>query len=257
MKTDTPVLGVSCTPFGAFRGQVGARELGSAATRAALADAGLEPSEIDAAYVSYSVTGVITGQESMIGQMALEDAGIVGIPIVRVENACSSGSSALREAILSVQAGAADIVLALGLEVMSSVNTTAAIQALNGAGDLEREGVLGMTFPAHFAMMAQAHEREFGTTREQVATVAVKNHAHAMHNEKAQFQRPITVDSPNVSVVDVLVPSGRRTVSVTLSPGPCAASASPRPLRSATGVPSIFSMRSPAVIPALLAGPPG
>jgi acetyl-CoA acetyltransferase len=177
MKTDAPVLGVSCTPFGAFRGQVGARELGSTAVRAALVDAGLEPSDIDAAYVSYSVTGVITGQESMIGQMALEDAGIVGIPIVRVENACSSGSSALREAILSVQAGAAEIVLALGLEVMSSVDTNVAIQALNGAGDLEREGALGMTFPAHFAMMAQAHEREFGTTREQLAAVAVKNHA--------------------------------------------------------------------------------
>ena len=124
--------------------------------------------------------------------MALEDAGIVGIPIVRVENACSSGSSALREAILAVQAGAAGVVLVLGLEVMSAVDTKVAIQALNGAGDLEREGALGMTFPAHFAMMAQAHEHEFGTTREQVAGVAVKNHAHAALNDKAQFRRPIT-----------------------------------------------------------------
>jgi acetyl-CoA acetyltransferase len=193
MKTDVPVLGVSCTRFGAFHGAVGARTLGCEAIRNALSDAGLESTDIEAAYVSYSVTGVITGQESMIGQMALEDAGIVGIPIVRVENACSSGSSALREAILAVQAGAADVVLALGLEVMTSVDTSVAIQALNGAGDLEREGALGMTFPAHFAMMAQAHEREFGTTREQVASVAVKNHAHGVLNENAQFRRPISV----------------------------------------------------------------
>ncbi len=193
MKTDLPILGVSCTRFGAFRGTPGARTLGTEAARSALADAGLEASDVDAAYVSYSVTGVITGQESMIGQMALEDAGIVGIPIVRVENACSSGSSALREAILAVQAGAAGVVLVLGLEVMSAVDTKVAIQALNGAGDLEREGALGMTFPAHFAMMAQAHEHEFGTTREQVAGVAVKNHAHAALNDKAQFRRPITI----------------------------------------------------------------
>jgi acetyl-CoA C-acetyltransferase len=193
MKTDVPVLGVSCTRFGAFHGAVDARTLGCEAIRNALSDAGLESTEIEAAYVSYSVTGVITGQESMIGQMSLEDAGIVGIPIVRVENACSSGSSALREAILAVQAGAADLVLAVGLEVMTSVDTSVAIQALNGAGDLEREGALGMTFPAHFAMMAQAHELEFGTTREQLASVAVKNHAHGVLNEKAQFRRPISV----------------------------------------------------------------
>ena len=123
MRTDLPVLGVGSTAYGAFRGTISARLLACDATRSALADAGLEPRDIDAAYVGYSVTGVLTGQESMIGQMALEEAGIVGIPVMRVENACASGSGALREAILAVEAGAAEVVLALGVEVMSSVPT--------------------------------------------------------------------------------------------------------------------------------------
>jgi acetyl-CoA acetyltransferase len=138
----------------------------------------------------------------MVGQMALEEAGIVGIPVTRVENACSSGSSALREAILAVEAGAADVVLALGVEVMSGVETAVAMRALAGAGDVEREGDLGMTFPAHFAMMAQVHQAEFGTTREQIAAVAVKNHEHGVLNEKAHFRRPIdTADVLNAPLV--------------------------------------------------------
>ena len=67
------------------------------------------------------------------------------------------------------------------------------MRALNGAGDVEREGNLGMTFPAHFAMVAQAHQAEFGTTREQIAGVAVKNHGHGALNDKAHLRRPISI----------------------------------------------------------------
>ncbi|MFN8215607.1 MAG: beta-ketoacyl synthase N-terminal-like domain-containing protein [Solirubrobacterales bacterium] len=191
---DPAVLGIGSTRFGAFHGERSAKALGTEAVRAALADADLKPAEIDAAYVSYSLIGVLGGQESMLGQIVLEDSGLVGLPVTRVESACASGSSAVREAVLAIEAGAARRVLVLGVEVMTSAPTPKVISALAGAGDLDLEGSIGQTFPAHFAMVAQLHMREFGTSLEQIAAVAVKNHEHGLLNPKAQFQRPISVE---------------------------------------------------------------
>lgn len=191
---DPAILGVGSTPYGAFRGTRTARGLGAEAVRAALADAGLEPGQIDVAYVSYSLAGVLEGQESMLGQLLLEEAGMVGLPVTRVESACASGSTAVREATLAIRAGAARTVLAVGVEVMTSVPTAAATAALAGSGDIDLEGSIGQTFPAHFAMVAQVHGRTYGTTPGQLAAVAVKNHAHGALNPKAQFQRPVTVE---------------------------------------------------------------
>jgi acetyl-CoA C-acetyltransferase len=190
--TGQAVLGAGATAYGRSGGRP--RELARAAIELALEDAGLSGADVDAAYCSYSLTGLITGQESMLGQLALEEAGIVGIPITRVENACSSGSSALREASLAIRAGACRRVLVFGVEVMSTVRTEVALRALAGAGDVDEEAPLGMTFPGHFAMIAQRHEVEFGTTPEQRASVAVKNHAHAALNPKAQHRHPVTVE---------------------------------------------------------------
>lgn len=194
MSDEIVVRGAGSTRYGAFRGARSARSLGCEAVRAALDDAGIAPSAVDAAYVGTSLTGVLTGQESMIGQLALEEAGLVGLPIVRVESACSSGSGALREGVIALRAGAADTVLVLGVEVMSSAPTAEVVTALAGAGDVELEGSLGMTFPGHFAMVAQRHAHDYGTTPEQLAAVAVKNHANGARNPKAHFQRPITLE---------------------------------------------------------------
>jgi acetyl-CoA acetyltransferase len=192
--SDPTVLGVGSTPYGAFQGERTARSLGAEAVRAALADAQLSPDQVDVAYVSYSLAGVLEGQESMLGQLLLEEAGLVGLPLTRVESACASGSTAVREATLAIRAGAARTVLAVGVEVMTAVDTAEATAALAGAGDLDLEGSVGQTFPAHFAMVAQAHAREHGTTPKQLAAVAVKNHAHGVLNAKAQFRRPVTVE---------------------------------------------------------------
>jgi acetyl-CoA C-acetyltransferase len=191
---DLAILGVGSTRYGAYGGSRTARDLGREAVCGALEDAGVTPDTIDAAYVGTSVTGLLTGQESMVGQLALEEAGLVGLPITRVESACSSGSAAVREATLAIRAGSARTVLVLGVEVMTSAPTAEGVSALAGAGDIEYEGALGMTFPGHFAMIAQRHAYEYGTTREHLAAVAVKNHGHGALNPKAHFQRPITSD---------------------------------------------------------------
>lgn len=188
---DPAVLGVGSTRFGNL--DRSARQLGGEAVLAALDDANLGPKEIELAYVANSLTGVLTGQESMVGQLSLDEAGIVGIPITRVESACASGSSALREAQFAVAAGAASNVLVLGVEVMNVAPTAEVVTALGGAGDVELEGSIGQTFPGHFAMVAQRHAYEFGTTPEQWSMVAVKNHEHGALNPKAHFQRPVSL----------------------------------------------------------------
>lgn len=190
---DPAVLGIGSTRFGIHPDR-SARQLGGEAVMAALADAELSARDLDAAYVGNSLTGVLTGQESMVGQLALDEAGVVGLPVTRVESACASGSAALREACLAVAAGAARTVLVLGVEVMTSAPTAEVVTALAGAGDVELEGSIGQTFPGHFAMVAQRHSREYGTTPEQWSAVAVKNHAHGALNPKAQFQRRVTID---------------------------------------------------------------
>lgn len=189
---DPAVLGVGSTRFGVHPGR-SARQLGGEAVLAALEDAELGPGDLDMAYTANSLTGVLNGQESMVGQLALDEAGIVGIPITRVESACASGSSALREAHLAIAAGAARNVLVLGVEVMTSVSTAEVVTALAGAGDIELEGSIGQTFPGHFAMVAQRHAHEFGTTPEQWSKVAVKNHDHGALNPKAHFQKPVSL----------------------------------------------------------------
>jgi acetyl-CoA C-acetyltransferase len=191
---DLAILGVGSTRFGAYGGARTARDLGREAVCDALRDADITPDMIDAAYVGTSVTGLLTGQESMVGQLALEECGLVGLPITRVESACSSGSAAVREASLAIRAGTARAVLVLGVEVMTSASTAEGVSALAGAGDIDYEGALGMTFPGHFAMIAQRHAYEYGTTREQLAAVAVKNHENGARNPKAHFQRQITAE---------------------------------------------------------------
>ncbi len=194
MRVDkVAVLGAASTAYGIWPGR-SARDLAIEAVDGALRDAGVGPRDIETAYFGYAITGLIDGQESGVGQLALKDLGITRIPITRVENACSSASSAFREAWLAIQAGACDVAVAFGAEKMTGGSTLDALDALAGASDLEWEGGQGLTFPGVFAMIAQRHMLEYGTTREQIAQVAVKNHANAALNPKAQYRNPITVE---------------------------------------------------------------
>ncbi len=187
------VLGVGMSRFGVLRDQ-GIRELGEDALWDTLQDAGLRPEEIQVAYCGNGYGGLVGRQAGLVGQLALSQVGITGIPITRVENACASSSCAFREAWMAVAGGFYDVALALGIEKMTERTTQEITRALAGAADVDLETRYGFTFPGFNASVARRHMELYGTTREQMALVAVKNHRHALNNPKAHFQKAITVE---------------------------------------------------------------
>jgi acetyl-CoA acetyltransferase len=125
----------------------------------------------------------------VLGQKVLARTGLAGIPLANVENACSSGATAIREAYLGIRAGEYDLVLAFGVE-----HLTTRFRGALTPGEEDLEGALGLTMPAVYAMRAVRHMEEFGTTREELAYVSVKNKRNASLNPYAQFQKPVTVE---------------------------------------------------------------
>jgi acetyl-CoA C-acetyltransferase len=117
-----------------------------------------------------------------------------GAPAHRVENACASSGFAIRDAFLAIQSGAVDVALAAGVESMNPFSKAHRGYWLGVSGDTEVERAAGLTFPGVYAMMARAHMEKFGTTRQQVAAVAVKNHRNGAKNPHAQFQKETTLE---------------------------------------------------------------
>jgi acetyl-CoA C-acetyltransferase len=120
--------------------------------------------------------------------------GITGAPCTRFEAACASSGSAFFHAVAAVAAGIHDLVLVGGVEKMTSQTTAKTAEILAGAGDMSGEGRAGATFPALFAMIARRHMFEYGTTREHLAAVAVKNHANGAKNPQAHMRKVITME---------------------------------------------------------------
>ena len=120
--------------------------------------------------------------------------GITGVPCTRFEAACASSGSAFYHAVSSVAAGLNDVVLVAGVEKMTSQTTPKVTEILAGAGDTCGEVRAGATFPALFAMIARRHMYQYGTTREQLAAVAVKNHANGAKNPLAHMRKVITME---------------------------------------------------------------
>src|SRR5207302_7733983 len=115
-------------------------------------------------------------------------------PCTRVEDACASGASAFFHAWMSVASGVYDTVVAAGVEKMTSQSTPRVTGILAGAGDMGGEARAGATFPALFAMIARRHMYQYGTTREHLAAVAVKNHGNGAKNEYAHMRKVITME---------------------------------------------------------------
>ncbi|GAJ05482.1 unnamed protein product, partial [marine sediment metagenome] len=129
------------------------------------------------------------------------------IPATRVEGACASGGLAVREGFLSIASGMNDIVVVGGIEKMSDVAGATATETLIMAADQEWEAFFGVTFPGLYAMIAMKHMRDYGTTKEQLAQVAVKNHANGALNPYAQYQREITLEQA-INAAPVAYPLG-------------------------------------------------
>lgn len=187
------IIGAGLTKFGE-QWEKSFRELIAEAGIKAVADSGVEGDNIEAIYGGCMASGRFIGQEH-IGALIADQLGLNPIPATRLEAACASGGVALRNAYLSIASGVYDIVAVGGIEKMTEVSTEEASFALGGAGDEETELFHGATFPSLYALLARSHMKKFGTTEEQMAMCAVKNHKNAMKNPYAQFQREITVDT--------------------------------------------------------------
>lgn len=216
MKLRAVIAGVGMTRFGKFP-DAGLKSLGGEAIRAALADAGVEPSAIEAAWVGNAAAGLVTGQESIRGQVVLRSLGIGRIPVVNVENACASASTALHQACAMVSAGFYDCVLALGVEKLTHPDKARSFAAFSGAVDVEAlQGILAQLrknaeqggakaasgggagekrsmFMDIYAAAARAHMQRWGTTVEHFAGIAAKNSHHGSLNPRAQFREALSV----------------------------------------------------------------
>lgn len=164
----------------------------------ALDDAGVD--HIDSMYVGCMSSGLFVGQEH-IASMFADYLGQASIPSTRIESACASGGLALRQGFIEVASGVSDIVLVGGIEKMTDVGGNEATYALGTAADQEYEGYHGITFPGLYALIARAHMHRYGTTREQLAMVAVKNHKNGAKNPLAQFPFEISVEQVLNSVM--------------------------------------------------------
>lgn len=184
--SDIYVAGAGVTPFGRYS-SLNLNQLSWTAGHAALQDAGISGKEIGIGYFANALAGRLFG-DSTLGQSAFAALGINEIPILNVENACTSGSSAFYLACQSVRSGEAEVALVIGAEKMCVPQ-----MGLLNSGDTDGDALLGMVPPASFAMRAQRHMHEFGTTAEQLALVSVKNRRHASHNPIAQYRDPIDV----------------------------------------------------------------
>lgn len=195
------------------------RTLTEAAVAEALADAAIPSSGVETTFFGNAISGLVTGQEMVRGQSALRNTGVLGGPVVNVENACSSSSSAFHLAWLAVASGQVDVALAVGSEKMTEPTGLRAMSALESAVDLEEvpaikarlghaeEGAGERSFFMDlYAGTARAYLERTGARAADFAQVSVKNHFHSSLNPHAQFRKTTTVEEVLASrtIVDPL-----------------------------------------------------
>jgi acetyl-CoA acetyltransferase len=214
-EQDIFIVGVGMTQFGRLLG-TSIKALTKLAVEAALADAGIPKESIEVAFFANSGQGHMEGQHMVRGQIALRSMGIERIPVVNIENACASGSSAFALAVAQLRSGEADVGLAIGAEKLFSEDRPRMMSVFDSAWDVSDESAIrkrlidlgkgvhvpeGSTSPRPYssfmdvyAAFARQHMREYGTTQRQIAAIAAKNHRHSVNNPLAQFRNEYSVD---------------------------------------------------------------
>lgn len=216
MKTDALVAGAGMTAFGRLPAR-SLKDLAGEAIAMALADAGLQARDVQAAWMGNAAAGTITGQVCVPGEIVLRQQGIGGIPVINVENACATAATALNQAVAMISAGMYDVALAVGYEKLVHEDKARSFSVFLGAVDVEdmaglraridrKMAAIGMPvdpataasrslFMDIYATEAIEHMRRYGTTREQFAAVTAKNSRHGALNPRAQFRNEETVQS--------------------------------------------------------------
>ena len=192
---DVAVIGIGETQFGELW-ERSFREIRIEAGLKAIEDSGIAADDLDAIYVGNMSAGKFIDQEH-VSALVADYSGLADqhLPAVRVEGGGACGAIAILQAAMAISSGMHDIVIVGGAEKMTDVGDVQAGAILGATADQEWESVFGATFAGLYAMMARRHMYEFGTTREQMAQVAVKNHKNGALNPHAQFQREITLDT--------------------------------------------------------------
>jgi len=222
---DVFIAGTGMTAFGKF-GDSTVRSLTEEATSDALRDAQASPGDVGMAFFANATAGILTGQEMIRGQVALRHTGLLGVPIVNVENACASASSAFYLAHLAVASGQVDIALAVGAETLTHADKRRTFAAIGTALDLDHhlaarqaltrtllaagstdgaDAASPAPFPADtgrprspfmdvYAGLSHRYMEQSGATREDLARVAVKNQRDGKLNPKAQYGGDVTVE---------------------------------------------------------------
>ncbi len=190
---EVSIIGVGMTRFGKWL-ERSMEDLGREATWNAIDDANVSVKDIEVAYVGNGLAPQLTELKGTIGQHVLTQAGIFGVPVINVENACSSGSTALRGAYLEVASGNFDVALALGVEKLFCGDTARSAAAMAQGTALAK---LGFMFVGLYSMQLRRWVEKYGVTKEQFAKVVVKNSYNGSLNPYAQFRKPL-------SIVDVL-----------------------------------------------------
>ncbi len=191
----TPVASIvsgGVSKFGVREGLYGRELFAEAAKEAFDRCSNLDPKrDIQALFVGMMSESY--EHQAHVAPLFLDWVGLLPIPAFRTEGACASSSVAMRTALFAIASGMYDVVLVGGVEKMTHVSTTGVTEILAMASDFPFEQWHGISFPGIFAMMAVDHMHRYGTTEEQMARVAVKNHDHGVLNSKAHFQKRITV----------------------------------------------------------------
>jgi acetyl-CoA acetyltransferase len=216
MKLNAYIAGVGMTQFGKHL-ELGLKAIGGEAVEAAIRDSGLAKDDIEAAWVGNAAAGLVTGQECIRGQVVLRSVGMGKIPVINVENACASASTAFNQAAAMVTGGLYDCVLAVGVEKLYHVDKAKSFAAFSGAVDVENmakimealkksaeaggakkaSGGAGKNrsmFMDIYASAARSHMEAYGTTVEQFAGVSAKNSFHGSLNPRAQFREALSVE---------------------------------------------------------------
>jgi len=178
------VIGVGSTVFGKFP-EKPIKDMGRDAVWAAIDDANINPKEIQFAYASTSFGA------NVVGERILTEAGVSGIEVFNVENACAGGATAFRGTWYAIASGLYDIGVAVGVESMTT-SPIAGKLIPPEPGDLS--GEMGNSAPAHFALSMRRHMDKYGTTSEQFAKVSVKNHRNGCLNPYSQYKKELSIE---------------------------------------------------------------
>ena len=196
--TKVGIVGVGHARFGK-RSDATIRELAHEAVVPALEDAGITARDLDASVIA--IAGEEFAGQGAPAAVVQDYIGLSGKPTFRVEAACATGSAGIRTGWSLIRSGLADVVLVLGVETMTHLSSARATELMARAGDTKWEYPFGITFPGFYALMATAHMNQFGTTREQLSMVSVKNHKYGAMNPYAHLQKVITLEEAMKSVI--------------------------------------------------------